>query len=84
MIPRILLLFMVLTEVSQAPTEKKTSVKSGGVSSFQRVLSEKEKEMLAREEMFQKAKKLDLSDEEIEGIPKTGNTDAGFDDDDWN
>jgi hypothetical protein len=74
----------LLTEVSQAPAEKRSAVKSSGGSSFQRVLSEKEKEMLAREEMFKKAKKLDLSDEEIEGIPKTGNTDAGFDDDDWN
>jgi hypothetical protein len=36
------------------------------------------------EEMFTKAKKLDLSDEEIDGIPKTGNRDAGFDDNDWN
>jgi hypothetical protein len=36
------------------------------------------------EEMFSKAKKLDVSDDEIEGIPKTGNTNAGYDDDDWN
>lgn len=35
-------------------------------------------------EMFDKAKRLDFDDEEIEGIPKRGNTDAGFDDDDWN
>ena len=37
------------------------------------------------EEMFSKAKKLDVSDdEEIEGIAKKGNTDVGYDDDDWN
>ena len=46
-------------------------------------MSEKEREEQARKEMFEKAKRLDLSDEEIEGIPKTGNRDAGFDDDDW-
>jgi hypothetical protein len=48
------------------------------------VASEKERESLAMEEMFTKAKTMDLSDEDIEGIPKTGNTDAGYDDDDWN
>lgn len=49
-------------------------------------MSEKEKESLAMEEMFHKAKKLDISDdeEEIEGVSKAGNTDAGYDDDDWN
>jgi len=52
-------------------------------SSYQRVLSEKEKEELAMKEMFDKAKRLDFDDEDIEGIPKRGNTDAGFDDDDW-
>jgi hypothetical protein len=56
--------------------------KAGG-SSYQRVLGEREKESLAMENMFSKAKRLDLSDEEIEGIPKTGNTDAGYNDDDW-
>ena len=69
--------------VSSAPSERKTIVKDSG-SSYQRVLSEKEKESLAMEEMFNKAKKLNLGDEEMEGIPKAGNTDAGYDDDDWN
>ena len=36
------------------------------------------------EEMFNRAKKLDVDDDEIEGIPKTRNTDVGHDDDDWN
>ena len=73
----------VLTLVSSATSEKKATIKGTG-SSYSRVLSEKEKESLAMEEMFSKAKKLDVSDDEIEGIPKTGNTDAGYDDDDWN
>jgi hypothetical protein len=72
-------------EVSMAPAEKKIATKSAG-SSYQRVMSEKEKEKAAMEEMFSKAKRLDVNndDEPIEGIPKTGNTDAGYDDDDWN
>jgi hypothetical protein len=70
-----------LSIVSQAPVEKKKTVVKG--SSYQRVLSEKEKEELAMKEMFDKAKRLDFDDEDIEGIPKRGNTDAGFDDDDW-
>jgi len=71
-----------MTPLSQAPSEKKATPKKTG-SSFQRVMTEKEREEQAMQEMFSKAKKLDVSDEEIEGIPKTGNTDAGFDDDDW-
>lgn len=71
----------MLTLVSQAPVEKKKTVIKG--SSYQRILSEKEKEELAMKEMFDKAKRLDFDDEDIEGIPKRGNTDAGFDDDDW-
>lgn len=70
-----------LSIVSQAPVEKKKTAVKG--SSYQRVLSEKEKEELAMKEMFDKAKRLDFDDEDIEGIPKRGNTDAGFDDDDW-
>jgi len=46
-------------------------------------MNEKERENLAMEEMFSKAKKLDLGDEEIEGIPKEGNTDGGFAEEDW-
>ena len=71
----------MLTLVSQAPVEKNKTVIKG--SSYQRILSEKEKEELAMKEMFDKAKRLDFDDEDIEGIPKRGNTDAGFDDDDW-
>lgn len=71
----------MLILVSQAPVEKKKTVLKG--SSYQRILSEKEKEELAMKEMFDKAKRLDFDDEDIEGIPKRGNTDAGFDDDDW-
>jgi hypothetical protein len=74
-------LFVGLSIVSQAPVEKKKTAVKG--SSYQRVLSEKEKEELAMKEMFDKAKRLDFDDEDIEGIPKRGNTDAGFDDDDW-
>jgi hypothetical protein len=72
-------------KVSMAPAEKKAATTSTG-SSYQRVMSEKEKEKAAMEEMFSKAKRLDVShdDEPVEGIPKTGNTDAGYDDDDWN
>jgi hypothetical protein len=70
-----------LIVVSQAPVEKKKTVIKG--SSYLRILSEKEKEELATKEMFDKAKRLDFDDEDIEGIPKRGNTDAGFDDDDW-
>lgn len=69
--------------MSEAPVEKSTT-KRTGESSFQRILGAKEKEAQAMDEMFNKAKRLDFSDDEIEGIPKTGNTDAGFDDDDWN
>lgn len=83
MTPRKRTLVMLLTVVSMAPTEKKTVARPGG-SSYQRVKSEKEKEKAAMEEMFSKAKRLDVHDDEpIEGIPKTGNTDAGYDDDDW-
>ena len=72
-------------KVSMAPSEKKATTTSAG-SSYQRVMSEKEKEKAAMEEMFSKAKRLDVNhdDEPVEGIPKTGNTDAGYDDDDWN
>ena len=73
-----------IDKVSSAPSERKTTLLKGKGSSYTRILSEKEKETLAMEEMFFKAKKLDLSDEEIDGIPKAGNRDAGFDDDDWN
>ena len=73
----------MLTSVSSAPSEKKARIKGTG-SSYSRVLSERERESLAMEEMFSKAKKLDVNDNEIEGIPNTGNTDAGYDDDDWN
>jgi hypothetical protein len=68
-----------------APAEKRGVVRQGG-SSYQRVMSEKDKEKAAMEEMFVKAKRLDIGDEEepIEGIPTSGNTDVGFDDDDWN
>ena len=69
--------------VSSAPSERKTIVKDSG-SIYQRVLSEKEKQSQAMDEMFSKAKKLNVSDEEMEGIPKVGNRDAGYDDDDWN
>lgn len=70
--------------VSQAPSEGRfVPRRGGGVSSYTRVRSEKERESQAMEEMFSKAKKLDQSDDEIEGIPKKGNTDAGYDDDDW-
>lgn len=70
-------------EVSSAPVDKKAALKKGDGSSFARVMSEKERESMAMEEMFSKAKKLDVSDEEIEGIPKRGNTDGGFADEDW-
>jgi hypothetical protein len=76
-------LTFLLTLVSSAPSEKKATLK-GTESSYSRVLSEKERESLAMEEMFDKAKRLDVDDDEIEGIPKTGNTDVGYDDDDWN
>lgn len=46
-------------------------------------MSEKEKREAAMEEMFSKAKRLDFEDEDVEGIPQTGNRDAGFNDDDW-
>jgi len=70
-------------EVSSAPVDKKPALKKGDGSSFARVRSEKDRENMAMEEMFSKAKKLDVSDEEIEGIPKMGNTDGGFADEDW-
>jgi hypothetical protein len=57
-------------------------VRIGG-SSFQRIMSDKERESQAMDEMFEKAKRLDV-DDEVEGIPKVGNTDVGFDDGDWN
>jgi hypothetical protein len=73
---------LILLLVSAAPTEKKTPVKTGGTS-FTRIMSEKEKREAAMEEMFSKAKRLDFEDEQVEGIPRTGNTDAGYNDDDW-
>ena len=63
--------------------DRKATPTKGAGSSFARVMSEKERENLAMEEMFSKAKKLDLGDEEIEGIPKEGNTDGGFAEEDW-
>ena len=48
-------------------------------------MTQKEREALAREEMFQKAKRLEGSDDEkIEGVNVAGNIDGGFNDDDWN
>ena len=72
--------------MSSAQLDNKKTISKGGGSSYTRIMSEKEKESLAMEEMFHKAKKLDISDdeEEIEGVSKAGNTDAGYDDDDWN
>jgi hypothetical protein len=57
-------------------------MRSGG-STFTRVMSEKEKQEQAMEEMFSKAKRVDFEDEPVEGIARAGNTDGGFDDDDW-
>ena len=47
-------------KVSMAPAEKKAATTSAG-SSYQRVMSEKEKEKAAMEEMFSKAKRLDVN-----------------------
>lgn len=69
--------------VSEAPIAAPSKVKTRG-SSFQRIMSDKEKESQAMDEMFEKAKRLDVDDDEVEGIPKKGNTDVGFDEDDWN
>ena len=54
-------------------------------SSFVKLMTQKEREALARGEMFQKAKRLEGSDDEkIEGVNVAGNIDGGFNDDDWN
>lgn len=74
---------LIHATVSEAPIAAPSKVKTQG-SSFQRIMSDKEKESQAMDEMFEKAKRLDVDDDEIEGIPKKGNTDVGFDDDDWN
>ena len=71
-------------KVSEAPPEKTAAARSGARSRYQRMLSDKEKEQAAIEDMFSKAKRLNDEDEPIAGIPTTGNTDAGYDDDDWN
>jgi hypothetical protein len=74
---------LLAKKVSSAPSEKKATTKKEGGSSFNRVMSEKERETQAMEEMFSKAKRLDLGEDEIEGLPKGGNTDGGFVEEDW-
>jgi hypothetical protein len=72
-----------LIKVSKASSEKKvvTSVKQTE-SSYRRVMSEKEQEEHAMEQMFAKARKVDLSEDEKEVRPKV-HTDVGYNDDDW-
>jgi len=82
MTPRSILLIST-NEVSSAPADKKTTPQKQGGSSFTRVMGEKERENQAMEEMFSKAKRLDVSDDEIEGLPKAGNTDGGYAEEDW-
>jgi hypothetical protein len=68
--------------VSSATVEKKST--KAETSSFERVMSEKERESMAMDDMFRKAKRLEGSDDEgVPGESTTGNTDGGFNDDDW-
>jgi len=62
--------------------DKRPVVGSRGTT-FTRHQTDREKQHAAIEEMFSKAKRLDFEDEDVVGISRTGNTDGGFNDDDW-